>query len=463
MKRLKNQNMYGFGGYDSYVSAPLPYSPPEKNDDETPYDPYDPKTLKGFEDYDYHLIYNDEEDLIGFTSHDGKISYDLIKDSFEDLVKIRVTTAKIKFYIALIWEFFDCRKNDPETDDKGKLTDVIILGENGEPLPEGFAIQPERKTVSVGDEAQFRALLTNYDGTTSDVTDIATWTINSNNMPIVKGKVTNAVEGNYNIMAQYDMNIAVAQLEVNAYELVIQPSTLTFEIATGETYNGSYKAYTRDGQGRLVDVTAECSWSTNNWNGSVSSGSYTVSANSAGQAQITATYQGKNASATLSGTVNVPHPPDVDHNYDYKFKIIWDGDDDVDFVARINGDSGKQVTYYSGKAPGTPTAWRDAISTYVDGTNVLALDKDDTGGGGTNEEMITVLGFENEVLDIYFNMYAIRHDKDQPITVQIYKLTASGSDQLVKTYTFTGSNIPDGQDQLKQVCELDLKTGTLTP
>lgn len=86
----------------------------------------DPKSIVNLDNYDYALLYNDDEDLIGFTSNDGTWNWELKRDSFDDLVKVDVTNPLINFTIGLIYENYDFRTATKETDDKGKLMDVIL-------------------------------------------------------------------------------------------------------------------------------------------------------------------------------------------------------------------------------------------------------------------------------------------------------------------------------------------------
>jgi aromatic ring-opening dioxygenase LigB subunit len=84
-------------------------------DPDTPGNPYDPRTIRAFEDFDYHLEYNEEDELISFTSHDGLIRYTLNKDSFDDLITISVHTIKIDFKIACIYDNYVYEDMDRKT------------------------------------------------------------------------------------------------------------------------------------------------------------------------------------------------------------------------------------------------------------------------------------------------------------------------------------------------------------
>jgi hypothetical protein len=78
--------------------------------------------------YDYHLIYNSDDDLTGFTTNSGSITCTFINDSFDELIKINVVSGTDNYFIVLVWENYDPRSSSSETDDKGKLTDVVMVG-----------------------------------------------------------------------------------------------------------------------------------------------------------------------------------------------------------------------------------------------------------------------------------------------------------------------------------------------
>jgi len=75
--------------------------------------------------------------------------------------------------------------------------------------------------------------------------------------------------------------------------------------------------------------------------------------------------------------------------------------------------------------------------------------------------MLTVIGFNQSVLNVYFNVYRVNENKDAPITVKVYQLNNAG-ESLLKTYTFNVNDIPDNREY-KHVCSIDLDTGVITP
>lgn len=267
-------------------------------DPDTPGNPYDPRTIRAFEDFDYHLEYNEEDELISFTSHDGLIRYTLNKDSFDDLITISVHTIKIDFKIALIYENYDLRRHDPETDEKGKLTDVIILTTDGEPFPLGLSVQPQNLVVGVGDRVEFKAIIQNADGSTFDCTNVAEWATDDPNYTINQGVIENAPEGVCQVTAMYQMVMAYAQLEVKSFVVVVEPqSTVVEYVHIDEVI--PFKAFAVYPNGRRVDITAECTWSVSGWTGSKSNNYYNVTVMGIGEVTVTAVLNGKQGEAVI--------------------------------------------------------------------------------------------------------------------------------------------------------------------
>ena len=543
MKRLQPAFIQG----SEYIvrgnsSPPLPEVEGSKDN------PYDPKGVNAFEDFDYHLEYNDEDELIWFTSHDGTIKYMLNKDSFEDLVTITVLTTTIDFKIALIYENYDVRESGPEVEEKGKLTDVVIMTMDGNPFPLGLSIRPSQATVMVGDSIQFKAYITNVDGTTVEVTQSASWSCSNPLYNIDGGLILNAQLGTAQVSALYQMVVAYAEVEVIDFEIIVEPQSVIVEYqGTPETIH--YKAFKIDSiKGSRSDITDDCIWSTTKWIGQMDRGAYAVTVNSSGTATvtaryvgktasaeiesgspeiiispsnievivgnpanfkaliassrvnvtdqcvwnttkwngniisnyyqiipssegsstITATYQGKSATAQLVSDSEYTPPVEVHHDYDYLVKLSWYGDDDVDLVGMIDENQWSVVNYSTGQHRDTPAEWSTALSTYVETEydnsiiGILALDQDDVARiTGEHTEMLTVIGFNQSVLNVYFNVYRVNENKDAPITVKVYQLNNAG-ESLLKTYTFNVNDIPDNREY-KHVCSIDLDTGVITP
>jgi plastocyanin len=255
------------------------------------------------ENFDYHLNYDSEEVLTSFTSNNGQWTWTLMSDSFGDLTHIRVMNPYVPFTIAMIWELYDMRKKDPETEEKGKLTDVVLLGIDGNPLLSGLTITPERVSTDPGNTVQYVAEITLQDGSHITVTDDSEWSIylGPDNMPISKGKVSNAQTGTWTIIASYGGKEAQAILEVVPVTLELDPPSK--EIVAGERVQ--YTLYTvRNG------IRTRIAWDAVTWkiiadNGAdplpnISNGLVTNTTHPGGRYTISAIYNGNTANGTLT-------------------------------------------------------------------------------------------------------------------------------------------------------------------
>ena len=149
-----------------------------ESDISNPYTPKEPSAVNDSEDnlldgYDYQLLYNEDDDLIGFTSHNGKVIYTLNKDIYEDLISVSVQSTFINFTIGLIFENYDMRVDNEYVDDKGKLIEVVILDKVDNRFE--LVIEPLFRKVELGSKVQFTAYAVYSDGTKVDVTNQAEW------------------------------------------------------------------------------------------------------------------------------------------------------------------------------------------------------------------------------------------------------------------------------------------------
>lgn len=257
------------------------------------YDYSNPFKIAGFEGFDYHLMYNDQDELIGFTSHNGKIKYYLRKDIYDDLIYIDIYTPDIDFKIALIFQFYDLRFDTEYVEEKGLLTDVILLNANNQSLIIKLEISPKSREVELGDTAQYTCTATLFDGTVIDVTDVVNWEIGSP-LTINEGKVTAEYSGTYQISATYQNLIDTVTLVVPSIELVIQPANVV--INPRET--AQYFVYLKK-NGQLISLSNQLvEWSINSDTLQIDNGlvSNTIEF---GTFTVTANYKGNTASATL--------------------------------------------------------------------------------------------------------------------------------------------------------------------
>ena len=296
MKRLQPAFIQGTDyRVNSNGNSGLPTTDEKDNNGKNP---YDPRGINAFEDYDYHLIYNDEDDLTGFTSHDGSIGYTLNKDSYDGLVTISVHTEKIDFKIALIYENYDIRTNATETDEKGKLIDVVIMMEDGKPFPLGLSISPAKMSSSVGETVQFRAIIQNVDGSTFDCTEVAGWAVSDSAYSIDRGTIVNSIEGKGQVSAIYDMVIAYAEFEFVSLTVSVEPASVTVDYMGNEEII-PYRAYGNYANGTRIDITSECDWTISNWVGSIQGNIYQAVVNSMGDGVVTASFKGKTGESKI--------------------------------------------------------------------------------------------------------------------------------------------------------------------
>jgi len=306
MRRLKLK--LTTGDLDTYSdNLSFPYEENESVDDSISVgQPGKPKTIKAFEDYDYKLTYNEDDELTGFSSHDEKIQYTLNKDSFGDLTTVSVQTPGLDFKIGLIFESYDIRQGDTETSDKGKLLDVVLVDTNNQPFTIGLEITPVWKAVNNGDDVQYTATLTNADGSTEDVTTQCIWTIDNDNYTITNGLVSDCPVGSAQITATLDYDSATADLVVLSYTIEISPSQSVVEIRDGDPQTITYKVEKVSSDGYRSDITndPETYW-THDAGSSWTFVDQELTVTGAGEDVILVTYKGKTAVATVTATETI--------------------------------------------------------------------------------------------------------------------------------------------------------------
>jgi len=237
-------------------------------------------TCASFNDFDYRLIYDEEEDLIAVTSHSGEVSWILLRDWDEDLIVVFVTSRYIEAYIALIYEFFDVRDHltwvSPQDifdksavpADKGKLMEVILLQCNTYSFPERFEVLPNEQIIDIGTNFKYKAQVLWDSGLLQDVSDLCEWTIEEGignevtTTGINRGVVTaGTMSGSYAVTATWDALIhdeehhledsSLAFIMVQPSYLTISPSYSQHEVGEGRNFtamlffnNGTYENVT---------------------------------------------------------------------------------------------------------------------------------------------------------------------------------------------------------------------------
>jgi hypothetical protein len=229
LKRIKNFNVSGSDGYsgNNYYTPPTTIIDDPGNDDPTPTP--NPSTdiysIIGMENYNYQLKYDSEEELIGFTSNNGDWFWKFNKDDYGDLISVKVENPYLPFIIALIWTNYDQRRKDPETDEKGLLSEVVLLNIDGTSLFSDLILDPTFISVAPNETATFKAYLRMQDGSKVDCSSSVDWEIDNNysDMVINNGVVSNLKTGTWKIRASYKTSQVTAQLEVRSISLKISP------------------------------------------------------------------------------------------------------------------------------------------------------------------------------------------------------------------------------------------------
>lgn len=227
LKRIKNYNVTGSDGYGGNYYAPATVIDDDDPDNPTPTPTpsTDIYSIIGMENYNYQLKYNSEEELIGFTSNNGDWFWKFNKDEYGDLISVKVENPYLPFIIALIWTGYDQRHNDPQTDEKGLLSEVVLLNIDGTSLFSDLIIEPAFVSVTPDETATFKAYLRMEDGSKLDCSSSVDWVIDNNysEMNIVNGVVSNLKTGNWRVRASYKTSQDTAQLEVRSISLKITP------------------------------------------------------------------------------------------------------------------------------------------------------------------------------------------------------------------------------------------------
>jgi len=172
----------------------------------------------------------------------------------------------------------------------------------------GVAISPASASVPAGYQLRFTATGTYSDGTTQDVSALATWTSSSTGVAVVSsstsggtpGLATAIASGSTTITASYGGASASAALTVTAptlQSIAVTPNPFT-------VLRGGKQQLTATGtfsDGSTVDVTQQCTWSSSSRSVAWVSKSGVVTGTKAGSVTITAKKANKKGSAT--GTV----------------------------------------------------------------------------------------------------------------------------------------------------------------
>lgn len=168
------------------------------------------------------------------------------------------------------------------------------------------AVSPQTASVQSGQTQQFTATAKYSDGSTADVSSTAAWTVNSGSIASVSntGLVTAKAEGSVTVSASFNGMTGSAALTVQSTTKTVNSVSVTpgsATIAVGATQQFTATATYSDGT--TSAVTSGVTWSSSASSVATISASGLATAASAGQATVTATYQGKSGSAKVTATI----------------------------------------------------------------------------------------------------------------------------------------------------------------
>lgn len=175
------------------------------------------------------------------------------------------------------------------------------------------AISPSLPRVAKGSSQQFTATASFSDGTTQDVTKLATWAIKDvTGSGVATIDTTGLLQakslGKATVTARYKSHSSSTTVEVVAAALsLLSISPAAPSIARGTSQRFSATATYSDGT--TSDVTAAATWSVSDVTGSgvaAIDGTGTALGKAVGTAQVSADYGGLTAETTLTVTVAVP-------------------------------------------------------------------------------------------------------------------------------------------------------------
>jgi len=163
------------------------------------------------------------------------------------------------------------------------------------------SVTPGTASIAVGATQQFSATATYSDGTTSAVTSGVTWSTSATSIATINatGLATAASAGQTTVTATYQGKSGSAQLTATiatVMSVAVTPSSAS--VPVGGTQQFTATATYSDGTTSNVSSTA--AWSSSNTAVATVNAVGLATAVANGQATLTATYQGKSGSATLT-------------------------------------------------------------------------------------------------------------------------------------------------------------------
>lgn len=171
----------------------------------------------------------------------------------------------------------------------------------------GYRMSQASASVNTGGSVVLKVLRDTYtDGTVTvsgeDVSSLFTWSSSDNSVATVSGgKVTAVKPGTVTVTASYGSEVLTAGVTVNpvvSYELEVSPSSVSVQVGKTASVKAVYWTLEDGVRKSSSDVTASASWSSSSSSVATVSGG-TVSGKASGTATVTASYDGRSATASV--------------------------------------------------------------------------------------------------------------------------------------------------------------------
>lgn len=153
----------------------------------------------------------------------------------------------------------------------------------------------------------------------------------------------------------------------------------------------------------------------------------------------------------FEGTINNDSSENVNHDYNYKIVMRWEGGVNTDIDLMLYLSTGETLYYLN----------KEIIK---DKNNRIWLDHDYTNHKGIGDreekpEIITILGNPFEKAELKIRNYSLYRNNSfnhlkEDITIDIYKSDENNNDILIKNYIIDGSLLNENYDY--NVCTIDL-------
>ncbi|OCT15875.1 hypothetical protein A8709_09625 [Paenibacillus pectinilyticus] len=178
-----------------------------------------------------------------------------------------------------------------------KYGDKVVTANVDVEVPRRLVVDTDLVTLKTGDSQQLVLRATYADGTTSNVSDSAAWSVDDEDIAFVsKGNITTYKAGIAKVTATYGGKSTVTQVEVDVPTL-IKASQKIVNMQIGDSANITVTASFKDG--RQVDVTDKADWTTSGEDiAEVRSGA--ITGIDTGAATLTATYGTRKAVIQVS-------------------------------------------------------------------------------------------------------------------------------------------------------------------